>query len=156
MLAIAQLSSKVPIPGKKEPGVISKQRGFSLVEVMIAICLVGIGALGLVKMQAYIEQRSDFAYHSIQALGLAEAKFEWFRTRGADSAQSDMQVADFDTDIIAGSENHPPYIVTWKVPNVSMDGNVKTVQVDVDWIDRLGESRRLSLNTQISRYSEFD
>lgn len=135
---------------------ISKQRGFSLVEVMIAICLVGIGALGLVKMQAYIEQRSDFAYHSIQALGLAEAKFEWFRTRGADSAQSDMQVADFDTDIIAGSENHPPYIVTWKVPTTSMDGNVKTVQVDVDWIDRLGESRRLSLKTQISRYSEFD
>ncbi len=86
---------------------ISKQRGFSLVEVMIAICLVGVGALGLVKMQAYIEQRSDYAYHSIQALGLAEAKLEWFRTRGADSTTSEIPVADFDTDIVAGSDNHP-------------------------------------------------
>jgi type IV pilus assembly protein PilV len=136
--------------------VISKHRGFSLVEVMIAICLVGVGALGLVKMQAYIEQRSDYAYHSIQALGLAEMKLEWFRTRGADTTTSDMQVADFDTDIVNGSENHPPYIVTWQVPSTSMDGNVKTVEVDVDWVDRLGESRRLSLKTQISRYSEFD
>ncbi|GMQ45659.1 type IV pilus modification PilV family protein [Vibrio sp. 10N] len=135
---------------------ISKQRGFSLVEVMIAICLVGVGALGLVKMQAYIEQRSNYAYNSIQALGLAEAKLEWFRTRGADSAHSDMVVADFDTDIVTGSENHPPYVLSWRVPSTSMEGNVKTVEVDVDWTDRLGESRRLSLKTQISRYSEFD
>jgi type IV pilus assembly protein PilV len=67
-----------------------------------------------------------------------------------------MLVADFDIDIVNGSENHPPYSVTWRVPTTSMDGNVKTVQVDVDWNDRLGESRRLSLTTQISRYSEFD
>jgi type IV pilus assembly protein PilV len=156
MTVTAQLSTKVVSPGKKDLGVISKQRGFSLVEVLIAMCLVGVGALGLVKMQAYIEQRSDYAYHSIQALGLAEAKLEWFRTRGADSTTSDMPVADFDTDIVAGSDNHPPYVVNWQVPTTSMDGNVKTVQVDVDWTDRLGESRRLILTTQISRYSEFD
>lgn len=134
----------------------SNQRGFSLIEVMIAMCLVGVGALGLVKMQTFIEQRSDYAYSSIQALGLAEAKLEWFRTRGANSADSSMDVADFDADIIDGSELRAPYLLTWTVPNITMDGNVKTVVVNVSWNDRLGQSQNLSLTTQISRFSEFD
>ncbi|USD61051.1 prepilin-type N-terminal cleavage/methylation domain-containing protein [Vibrio sp. SCSIO 43140] len=134
----------------------SNQRGFSLIEVMIAMCLVGVGALGLVKMQTFIEQRSDYAYSSIQALGLAEARLEWFRTRGANSADSSMVVADFDADIIDGSELRAPYFLTWTVPAVTMDGNVKTVVVNVSWSDRLGQSQNLSLTTQISRFSEFD
>ncbi|WP_234494408.1 type IV pilus modification PilV family protein [Vibrio maritimus] len=134
----------------------SNQRGFSLIEVMIAMCLVGVGALGLVKMQTFIEQRSDYAYSSIQALGLAEAKLEWFRTRGANSVDSSMDVADFDADIIDGSELRDPYFLTWTVPTVTMDGNVKTVVVNVSWSDRLGQSQNLSLTTQISRFSEFD
>ncbi|EEZ00701.1 type 4 fimbrial biogenesis protein PilV [Vibrio sp. RC586] len=40
----------------------NKQRGFSLIEVMISFVLIGIGALGLVKLQAYIEQRADYVY----------------------------------------------------------------------------------------------
>lgn len=120
------------------------------------MCLVGVGALGLVKMQTFIEQRSDYAYSSIQALGLAEAKLEWFRTRGANSADSSMVVADFDADIIDGSELRDPYFLTWTVPAVTMDGNVKTVVVNVSWSDRLGQSQNLSLTTQISRFSEFD
>ncbi|MGR5095152.1 type IV pilus modification PilV family protein [Vibrio maritimus] len=134
----------------------SNQRGFSLIEVMIAMCLVGVGALGLVKMQTFIEQRSDYAYSSIQALGLAEAKLEWFRTRGANSADSSMVVADFDADITDGSELRAPYLLAWTVPTITMDGNVKTVVVNVSWSDRLGQSQNLSLTTQISRFSEFD
>lgn len=60
----------------------TKEQGFSLIEVMITFLLIGVSVLGLIKLQAYIEQKADFALHSVEALNLAEQKLEWFRTRG--------------------------------------------------------------------------
>ncbi|MGR5175971.1 type IV pilus modification PilV family protein [Vibrio parahaemolyticus] len=143
--------------GKRGRGVISKQRGVTLIEVLIAFCIIGVSSLGLAKLQAYMEQRSDYAYHNLQALGLAEAKLEWFRTRGADDESSTMDVADFMLDIVDGLDSsHPIYTVVWTVPKTTMAGRVKTVQVDVSWSDRLNRTHTLSLATQISRYNEFE
>ncbi len=91
---------------------IFRQSGLGLIEVLIALCLLGVGALGLVKMQIDLEQRSDFAYRSIQALGLAEAKLEWFRTRGADPLASSQAVASYMTDIVDGQDSsHPTFML---------------------------------------------
>ncbi|MCV5917522.1 prepilin-type N-terminal cleavage/methylation domain-containing protein, partial [Escherichia coli] len=67
---------------------ISKQKGFNLLEVLISFLLIGVGALGLTKLNVYLEQESDYAIESIEALRLAENKLEWFRTRGASDALS--------------------------------------------------------------------
>ena len=52
--------------GKKALGMISKQKGFSLIEVLISFLLLGIGALGLTKLQIYMERESDYAIQSIR------------------------------------------------------------------------------------------
>ncbi|ELP5728358.1 prepilin-type N-terminal cleavage/methylation domain-containing protein [Vibrio vulnificus] len=133
----------------------TNQRGFSLLEVMISFVLIGVGALGLVKLQVYVEQKADYAMHSIEALNLAEQKLEWFRTRGA-TASSAIAVASFDSDISAGSSTHPPYTVTWSVPATALSGALKTVHVRTTWKDRLGNTYSIELKTKISKYSEFD
>lgn len=134
----------------------SKQQGFSLIEVMISFVLIGVGALGLVKLQAYIEQRADYAMHSIEALNLAEQKLEWFRTRGASSANPAMSVAHF-TDIQTGSDaSHPRYKLSWSVPNPTLSGALKTIDMTASWQDRHGENQSVNLKTMISQYSEFD
>ncbi|MEZ8385270.1 prepilin-type N-terminal cleavage/methylation domain-containing protein, partial [Vibrio splendidus] len=51
---------------------ISKHSGFSLIEVLISFLLIGVASLGLVKLQVYAEQKSDFALHSVEALHFAE------------------------------------------------------------------------------------
>ncbi|MCY9870900.1 type IV pilin [Vibrio barjaei] len=136
---------------------IFKQSGISIIEVLVALCLFGISALGLAKMQVDMERRSDFAYQSIQALGLAESKLEWFRTRGTDPAVSDQVVADYTTDIVDGQDrSHPLFDVKWTVSKVALNGSIKTVRVEVFWADRLGVKRNIALVTQISRFSEFD
>lgn len=84
----------------------NKQSGFSLIEVMISFVLIGVGALGLVKLQAYIEQRADYAMHSIEALNLAEQKLEWFRSRGASSANPAIPTANFATILSLGMMFH--------------------------------------------------
>ncbi|HFQ5303795.1 TPA: prepilin-type N-terminal cleavage/methylation domain-containing protein [Vibrio vulnificus] len=133
----------------------NKQCGFSLLEVMISFVLIGVGALGLVKLQIYVEQKADYAIRSIEALNLAEQKLEWFRTRGA-TASSAIAVANFDSDIVAGSSAYPPYTVTWSVPSTALSGALKTVHVQTTWQDRLGKTHSVELKTMISKHSEFN
>ncbi|EGQ8232849.1 TPA: prepilin-type N-terminal cleavage/methylation domain-containing protein [Vibrio parahaemolyticus] len=135
----------------------SKQCGFSLIEVMISFLLIGVGALGLVKLQAYIELRADHAMHSIEALNLAEQKLEWFRTRGALSAVPSMPAANFDTSIVSGEDTtHPLYTLSWSVPAATLSGALKTIHIEALWQDRHGETQSVELKTMISKHSEFD
>ncbi|EKI0758107.1 prepilin-type N-terminal cleavage/methylation domain-containing protein [Vibrio cholerae] len=134
----------------------NKQCGFSLIEVMISFVLIGVGALGLVKLQAYIEQRADFAMHSIEALNLAEQKLEWFRTRGASSANPAIPTANFATDIVSGSISSGRYTLSWEIPTTALSGALKTIHIEASWKDRHGETQSVELKTMISKYSEFD
>lgn len=136
---------------------ISKQQGFSLIEVLISFSLIGIGALGLVKLQAYVEQKADFATHSVEALYLAEEKLEWFRTRGASDALSTITPANFDSDLVTGMDaSHPFYTLSWSVPEISLSGALKTIEIEAQWQNRFGDSESVKLTTMISKYSEFD
>ena len=135
---------------------ICKQKGFSLIEVLISFLLIGVGSLGLIKLQTYVEQKSDFAIHSVEALHLAENKLEWFRTRGASAALSSITPADFATDIVDGMDHsHVKYQLNWTVTN-SLSGALKTVQITSSWEDRFGNNQEIELHTMISKYSEFD
>ncbi|MBC3617470.1 type IV pilus modification PilV family protein [Vibrio metschnikovii] len=133
-----------------------KQRGFSLIEVMIAFVLIGVGALSLVKLQTFVEQRADFAQHSITALNLAEQKLEWFRTRGASAATASL-VASYPHDFVAGEDSsHPLYLLQWSVPSTQLSGALKTIVVQATWKDRYGKDQSVQLKTMISQHSEFD
>ncbi len=134
---------------------ISKQNGFILLEVLIAFLLLGVGALGLTKLNVYLERESEYAIKSIEALHLAENKLEWFRTRGASAATPAVPVADFDS-IATGSSAVGTYILQWQVPAATVSGSLKTIAVTASWQDRLGQTQSVQLKTMLSRYSEFD
>lgn len=143
--------------GKEALGMTSKQQGFNLIEVLISFLLIGVGALGLVKLQVYVEQKADFAVHSVEALHLAEKKLEWFRTRGASGALSTITPANFDSDLVTGSDaSHPIYTLNWVVASPSLSGALKTIEIETHWQGRLGENESITLTTMISKYSEFD
>ncbi len=141
--------------GKKVLGMISKQKGFSLIEVLISFLLLGIGALGLTKLQIYMERESDYAIQSIEALRLAENQLELFRTRGASEAMSTIIPASFAA-IATGSSATGSYIVEWEVPAATISGSLKTITITSSWKDRMGETQSIELKTMISRYSEFE
>ncbi len=134
---------------------ISKQKGFSLLEVLIAFLLLGVGALGLTKLNVYLERESEYAIKSIEALRLADNKLEWFRTRGASAASSAIPVADFDS-IATGTSTDGIYTLNWQVPAATVSGSLKTISVTTSWQDRLGQTQSVQLKTMLSRYSEFD
>ncbi|CAM2917780.1 MULTISPECIES: type IV pilus modification PilV family protein [Vibrio] len=135
----------------------NKQSGFSLVEVMITFALIGVSALGLIKLQAYIEQRADYALHSIKALNVAEQRLEWFRTRGSRAAHMRVRTPDYDRNIASYVCNEDPvYKVSWDVHEPNPTLAVKTITMEVSWFDRNGSKQTVSLQTMLSKYSEFN
>lgn len=134
-----------------------KQSGFSLIEVMITFALIGISAIGIIKLQAYMEQRADYALHSIKALNLAEQRLEWFRTRGSIAFDPDVNATDYQTNISSFvCTDDPFYTVKWMVNEPGLGGTVKDIDIEVFWFDRRGDKQSIMLQTMISKYSEFD
>lgn len=132
-------------------------QGFSLIEVMISLTLIGFSALALMRLQSDLEQRAQFAVQSTQALSLAEQKLEWFRTRGASSAGPAGAVADFDHDLVSGEAPLADgFILSWTVSDPILSGSLKNVHIEVTWYDRQGTRQWIGINTAISRFSEFD
>lgn len=143
------------LAGRRALGMISKQRGFSLIEVLISFLILGVGSLGLIKLQIYMERKSDYAIQSIEALRLAENQLEWFRTRGASDALSTISTASF-ASIATGSSAIGTYALDWQVPATSVSGSLKTIMITSSWQDQTGETQQIELKTMISSYSEFE
>lgn len=150
---------------------ISKQSGFSLIEVLLSFVLIGIASLGLVKMQVYVEQKADYAIQSIEALHFAERQMEHYRSR-SDTVSSAVGLIPFseldepsgvntqlkhclyNMDGLAGT----PYSLECSVNEgpAAVSQAVKSITVTVHWSDRMNESQSLVLETMLSKYSEFD
>lgn len=156
--------------GEKDPGMISKQRGFSLFEVMISFAIIGLASLGLIKLQATVEQKADYAMQSIEALHYAERQMELYRTRVEDVSGASGLIA-FDQ---LGNTAHcgagmadmvsSGYNLVCKVDDVtgSLSGDLKELTVTVWWEKRVADSAEhapsyaVSLTSYVSKYSEFD
>ncbi|MGF1681021.1 type IV pilus modification PilV family protein [Photobacterium minamisatsumaniensis] len=130
--------------------------GFGLIEVLISLMMLAIGVMSIIKTQAYLEVKSSNALNSIEALYLAEEKIEYFRTRGPASV---IGAISFD-DITSSTEPVSLGLVSG-VRNVTVIADhpvpgAKSVTVDVNWVDRWQQAQVVSLETVISKYSEFD
>ncbi|MFA0113963.1 prepilin-type N-terminal cleavage/methylation domain-containing protein [Vibrio sp. 10N.261.46.E11] len=146
-----------------------KNSGFSLIEVLISFLLIGIASLGLVKLQVYAEQKSDYALHSVEALHFAERQMEYYRTRVSDMGGAvglilftDLNQADYcrnatSSDPLSGLSGSG-YTMTCEVTNASgsLSHALKNITVTVAWQDRMNRAQSIYLETMLSKYSEFD
>lgn len=140
---------------------IFKQQGFSLLDVLISFVLLTVGVIGLIKLQVFIDKKSEYAAASIGALYAAESKLEHFRTRSIDGEGGTILFSSITTQESAELING--YHVTWSVidslPTI-MSGvsivSLKEIQVKAQWENRWGETQEVVLQTMLSRYSEFD
>lgn len=130
---------------------ISKQQGFSLIEVLITFIILIVGIMGLIKLQTYMERQADYAENSIKALHLAETKLEFFRSRSVSGAHGTLLFSA----ISSGSVISGVYTTKWVV-NDSLSGALKTIEIETGWNSRWNERQSVALKTMISKYNEFD
>lgn len=144
---------------------IQNVKGFSLIEVLIAISIFAIGALALAKMQMVSMSGNSTARRITGAATLAEAKLEELKslpyahadlTDKDSSGDAGFAAAGFDDEDASadGSETGiatmgPQYDVFWNVAEDSPVSNCKTIRVIV----RRNQPtvKRLSLDGIISR-----
>jgi len=130
---------------KKPKEEVCNQKGFSLMEMMIAMAVMTISLMGLAQLMTVAFQQSSFARYNTMAIEVVHKKFEQLRTRYS----NELETATSDSNLTAGSHpsGSPGYeTVTLTAPTnsamadiqfqvswaVAVSGNQKTVTVTVD------------------------
>ncbi len=96
------------------------QQGFTLIEVMMAMVILGVGILAIAALQT-----RNVTYNT------GSKKQTEGYTWAMDQVEK-LSVTDYST-VNTGSANQGPYTVTWTVVNHLNIPNAKTVNVQVNW-----------------------
>jgi len=125
----------------------------ALTLVMSSILLAGVLVVALVQLQVYVQQRFEFAIKGAKALSLAEQKLEWLRSSPELSSElppSESSLPVSDSVVVDDSS----FVVRLQLENDSVVAKLYRVNVEVEWLDRLGEPHTVRLTTMLSTYSE--
>lgn len=116
----------------------------------MALFITAVASFALVQLQVYVQQRFEFAINSAKALSLAEQKLEWLRSSPELSSSDPMlPVSDSVT------EDDSSFVVRLQLENDSVVAKLYRVNIEVEWLDRLGDPHSVRLTTMLSTYSEF-
>jgi len=111
-----------------------KSRGFTLIEVLIAMAIFSIGILAIGSMQMWNTKNNTTANITTQATMLARQKIEELKT-----------VPDVTT-LTSDNETVGIYTRRWNVTNPLGGNTSRQVTVTVSW-NRRGQNRRVVLET---------
>ena len=102
-------------------------KGFTLVEIMIAVFILVIALLGLISVTVMVIKGNSFSKTMTTATTLAEGKMEQLKNTGSASK--------IGYDTLAGGTDtvESIYTRTWTVTNDSPAAGMKTVEVKVEW-----------------------
>jgi prepilin-type N-terminal cleavage/methylation domain-containing protein len=98
------------------------ERGFTLVEVMIAVILLGVGVMALVSSSAMATRMIGRGKESTMASQVGTARVEILRLLAA-STSPNCTAASFKTDSVTDAASHVK--AKWEVPNAGTARAVK-------------------------------
>lgn len=104
------------------------EKGFSLLELLVAITVLAVGLLGIAGLQGNSIKRNVSAMRNTEAIALLEDKIEEYRSKPFDSIAAEPTQTGLGADGIFNR--------TCTVQDgVPIPGSTKTVTVEVSWAD---------------------
>lgn len=124
--------------------------GFTLVEVMVAFTILGIGLLSIAATQVQAIHGTQSGRHLTRASGVAQSQLEQLaRSRWTALAPTawtaPVTVVETVEDGAAGSTEQS-YAVSWRIQNVTAN-ETRSVDVRVTWTENDGRARTTGAST---------
>ena len=123
--------------GKRTMRAIRGKRGFTLVEVLVAMVMLAILSTGIATMMAVIVLHNDFARDMTEATMHGENRIEVFKNTDYASIPSGW---DWD-------EPSPGFYRMWNVKDDTPQAGMKQTTVIVAWFDSKSQFHSVSLET---------
>ncbi len=120
-------------------GLLSDKSGFSLIEVMIAICILAFGILAVASLQVSAIRGNSSANRVTAATTLAEQRMEALKSTGFLSLANTSWTS---------AETIGRFSRQWQITTT---GNLKQIDVRVMWTDPLGISRQVNISSYLAR-----
>lgn len=133
------------------------QRGVSLIEALVALAVMAFGILGVIGVQTTLRVNGDVAKQRAEGVRIAQEAIENWRTftvltstlpTGHTMSFAQM-VTDTSPTTVTGTASNTTFSLARTVAT-STDPLSKTVQVDVSWADRSGETQNVVLTTRVA------
>ena len=109
-----------------------KSKGFTLIEILVAIIILSISLLALAGLMATTTQNTSFGGHITEAATFAQDQLEQLRVTPWANIISGTNTIPGSTGIV--------YNRTW---NVVPNGNLRTITITISWTDRVFHSFNL-------------
>lgn len=130
------------------------QRGFSMIEALVALLVMAFGLLALAGMQASVSYGGDMAKQRGEAMRLAQERIEQMRSyTGLSSGAINWDGIDALAD--GSTSTNTTYTVTSSMSGADADA-ARAAQVRVSWADRAGVVQTLTMSTVIARTDPKD
>lgn len=132
------------------------QRGVSLLEALVAMAVMAIGAVAVVGMQATLRLNGDVAKQRAEAVRQAQQQLEvWRGFTRLDATGGEIDWTDITnlTDTLTPPNSNATYTRDFKVvPNDPTTDNPRSrsVHAKVTWVDRASVEQSVTLNTVIT------
>ncbi|KAF0190780.1 MAG: hypothetical protein FD165_2449 [Gammaproteobacteria bacterium] len=124
-------------------------QGFSMVEVLVSLTILGFGLLALAKLQATTLFGADRAKQITEAINAGQAAMENLRNFATIGDYVGIVNESYDTTATASSWDNTIYSLDSTVDDT--DKNYKKIRMDVSWTDQRNEPQTVTLSSTISR-----
>jgi type IV pilus assembly protein PilV len=125
---------KIQLKGGFILNLLLKSKGFTLIEVLVALIILSFSLLALAGLMVTTTKNNSFGSHMTEAATFAQDKLEELRVIKWESLNDGNH-----TDQQGGSTGIT-YTRNW---NVTTNGSLKTITISVNWNDRTSHSIRL-------------
>lgn len=127
------------------------QKGFSLIEVMIAFAVTAIGLLAIASFQSNLFSESGTSKAKAEALSIAQARLDEFRNYSSTVADQ----TGFDTTFTAVTDQadgtvdgkNATFTKTYTISGAAE--KTKTISINVSWADAQGTSQSVALSSNV-------
>ncbi|HYN61554.1 MAG TPA: prepilin-type N-terminal cleavage/methylation domain-containing protein [Rubrivivax sp.] len=124
------------------------QRGVSLVEAIVAMAVMAFGMMAIVGLQTTLRANSDVAKQRSEAVRIAEEAIEAARAFSLMAGYNNIGDLVVDPVPLDQATTNAVYKLTRTVVD-TMPG-MKSIQVEVTWVDRTGQPQSVMLNSVIA------